>query len=69
MNEAGAENKIGYLTWSSWPPLTLGVSMDLADAQASGDISSEEFCEEIQAQFEVEFEEGSVMEVPPTYGA
>ena len=69
MNEAGADNEIGYLTWSSWPPLTLGVSMDLADAQASGDMSSQEFCEEIQTQFEEELEEGSVMQVPPTAGA
>jgi raffinose/stachyose/melibiose transport system substrate-binding protein len=69
MNEAGAENKIGYLTWSSWPPLTLGVSMDLADKQASGDISSEDFCAQIQTQFEEEFAAGSVLEVPPTYGA
>lgn len=69
MNEAGAENKIGYLTWSSWPPLTLGISMDLADKQANGEISSKDFCTQIQTQFEEEFAGGSVMEVPPTYGA
>lgn len=69
MNQAGAEGKIGYLTWSSWPPLTLGVSMDLADKQASGEISSEEFCAAIQAQFEEEYAAGAVIELAPTYGA
>ncbi len=69
MNEAGAANKIGYLTWSSWPPLTLGVSMDLGDAQASGEVSSEDFCAQVQTQFEEEFAAGSVLELPPTFGA
>jgi len=69
MNEAGAEDKIGYLTWSSWPPKTLGVSMDYAGAHARGEMSSEDFCAEIQSQFEDDLEAGEVMDIPVTAGA
>jgi raffinose/stachyose/melibiose transport system substrate-binding protein len=69
LNEAAMENKVGYVTWTWWPLPTLSVTMDLGGQQLSGDITSEEFCAQVQTQFEEDFAAGMVRTIPKTYGA
>lgn len=64
LNEASAANDYGYTTWTFWPPASEQYLIEEVEKVWAGDLTSQEYLQGHQEQFEEERAEGLVPPVP-----
>ncbi|MDQ3227228.1 MAG: ABC transporter substrate-binding protein, partial [Chloroflexota bacterium] len=64
MNEAFAANNFGYTTWTFWPPESETYLIEEIEKVWAGELTSEEYLQGHQEQFDAEREAGAVPPIP-----